>query len=90
VLRGLFVYVVYVVVVSSALLRVVSGIGARVPPAADTGPTTYTVVSVSLIDGAPEQTVFCSKASNSVSADSLVLYTQSDLQKLLRDLGCAP
>jgi hypothetical protein len=90
VVRGLFVYVVYVVVVSAALLNAVSAIGDRRPPVAEAAPTTYSLVSISLVDGSPEQTVLCSAATNSVGADALVLYSQTDMNNVLRDLGCAP
>ena len=88
-MRGLFVYMVYVVVVSTALLHAVSTIGANAA-VADVPPTAHSTVSVSLIDGSPEHTVFCSKATNTIGADMLVLHSQADLEKLLRDLGCAP
>jgi len=88
-MRGLLVYAVYVSVVATALLHAVSAIGERAA-VVDAAPTTYTVVSISLVDGSPEQTVLCSTATNSIAADTLVMHSQADLDKLLRDLGCAP
>jgi hypothetical protein len=87
VLRTLFVYLVYATVVGALLIRLVTVDGAA-PAVVDTLPSHQVDITLSVIDGSPEQVVVCTTAAERVASDAIAVHRQADLDTLLHDLGC--
>ncbi len=89
ILRSLLLYVAYFAVVATALTYAVGTPSGAQPSASTRPPQGKVIVSISVIEGTPEQTVFCATLPERIASDTLVVYSADDVAKLMRDLGCA-
>jgi hypothetical protein len=83
------VYVAYFVVVATALTYAIGATSGTQPSASSRPPQSKVMVSISVIEGTPEQTVFCDTLPERIATDTLAVYSRDEMAKLIRDLGCA-